>query len=320
MTRPSSESPTFEVLCVGETMVMVTPAEAAPIRAETPALLRPGGAESNVAVHLAALGHAAAWAGQLGNDPFADLILGELRARGVDTSLARRIPGAPTGVYFKDPGPGGTAVYYYRTGSAASQMSPAALAGWPAHPSEIIHLSGITAVLSTDCLALMRHLIHDRPFDAVISFDVNHRPQLATADTPDVLLDLAQASDIVFVGRDEAQALWGTTDGASIRALVDKPAHLIVKDGGIDALDFNRNECTRVPSPRVTVLEAVGAGDAFAAGWLSGFLRNAPAATRLMLGHYVASRVLATTTDHAPLGSPAKIAAILERPTLEWNS
>jgi 2-dehydro-3-deoxygluconokinase len=300
-------------------MVMVTPAEVGRLRAETPMLLRPGGAESNVALHLAALGHTAAWAGQLGNDPFGELILDELAARGVDTSLSGKIANAPTGVYFKDPGPKGTSVYYYRTGSAASQMSPATVEGWPSGLARVVHLSGITAVLSADCRALMRHVIHGRPFDGIVSFDVNYRPQLALPDAPDVLLELAQASDIVFVGRDEAEALWATADAASIRALIDRPAHLIVKDGEIDALEFSGGDFTRVPSPRVTVLEAVGAGDAFAAGWLSGFLKNAQAETRLRLGHYVASRVLASTTDHAPLGSPTEISTLLEHSPLELH-
>jgi 2-dehydro-3-deoxygluconokinase len=309
----------FDVLCVGETMVMVTPAEPGRLGADTLALLRPGGAESNVAVHLAMLGHRAAWAGQLGDDPFAELILNELASHHVDTSLVRRVSGAPTGVYFKDPAPSGTTVYYYRSGSAASRMSADAVGEWPAGLSKIVHLSGITAALSPECLALVKHLIHDRPLDAMISFDVNHRPQLATSETAGVLLELAQASDTVFVGRDEAHALWGTTDAASIRSLIDEPKHLVVKDGEIDAVEISGNMVTRVPSPRVTVLEAVGAGDAFAAGWLSGFLDNASAEDRLTLGHYVASRVLTSTTDHASLGSPSDIATMLERPTLEWN-
>lgn len=93
-------------------MVMVTPAEPGRLDARTPMILRPGGAESNVAVHLAALGHRAAGAGQLGQDPFAELILDELRARNVDMSLVRLDDAAPTGVFFKDPAPEGTPVYY----------------------------------------------------------------------------------------------------------------------------------------------------------------------------------------------------------------
>lgn len=84
---------------------MVTPAEPGRLDARTPMILRPGGAESNVAVHLAALGHRAAGAGQLGQDPFAELILDELRARNVDMSLVRLDDAAPTGVFFKDPAP-----------------------------------------------------------------------------------------------------------------------------------------------------------------------------------------------------------------------
>ena len=180
----SSGEGRFDVLCVGETMVMVTPAEAGRLDAHTHTLLCPGGAESNVAMHLAALGRTAAWAGQLGDDPFARIILDELRTAGVDTSLVRRVGDAPTGVYFKDPGPDGTTVYYYRSGSAASRMSPAAVAGWSAVGAAVLHVSGITPSLSDDCLALTRHLVHDRPVGDRIAFDVNHRIKLATDATP----------------------------------------------------------------------------------------------------------------------------------------
>ncbi|MGP3972000.1 sugar kinase [Streptomyces sp. 6N223] len=307
----------LDVLAIGETMVMVTPEHAGGrLTGDGTFVLRPGGAESNVAALLAELGHAAAWAGALGADRLGDIVIDTLAGRGVDTRLVRRDPDRPTAVYVKDPAPEATRVLYYRDGSAASAMSAADVRAWRARPARLLHLSGITAALSTACGELMRHLVHDRPLGTRwLSFDVNHRPALWRGEDDDAageLLALAQAGDVVFVGRDEAEALWGTPDADSVRRLIDKPGHLVVKDAAAEAVAFTPSGTFREPARRVAVVEPVGAGDAFAAGWLSGLLHGDDEPTRLRLGHYAASQVLASSSDFAPL-PPAEVLRVRGR-------
>lgn len=294
----------MDVLTVGETMVMVTPEAGGRLVSDSRFLLRPGGAESNVAALLARLGHKAAWASALGVDPLGDLVLDDLQRHGVDTSLVRRDENRPTAVYFKDPTPDGTRVYYYRAGSAASAITTADIAHWTAQPARLVHVSGITAALSEQAREATRALIRG---PGLVSFDVNHRPQLWRGDAHEVLRELAQASDIVFVGRDEAEALWGTSDAESVRAFLDRPRYLVVKDAAIEAVSFTPTGVHRVPSTKVDVVDAVGAGDAFAAGWLSGFLDDRDEVTRLRLGHYAAARVLESPSDFAELPPAADI-------------
>ncbi|NIH78877.1 sugar kinase [Amycolatopsis viridis] len=296
----------MDVLAVGETMVVVTPEAGGRLASGSRYLLRPGGAESNVAALLARLGHKAAWASALGADPLGDLVLDDLGRHGVDVSLVRRDGQRPTAVYFKDPTPAGTRVYYYRGGSAASAISLADIAHWSAQPARLVHVSGITAALSEQTREATRALVRG---SGLVSFDVNHRPQLWHGDAPEVLLDLAQDSDIVFVGRDEAEALWGTTDAESVRALLDRPRYLVVKDAAIEAVSFTPTGVHRVPSAEVDVVDVVGAGDAFAAGWLSGFLDDRDETTRLRLGHYAAARVLESPSDFADLPPATEIVA-----------
>jgi 2-dehydro-3-deoxygluconokinase len=302
-----------DVLAIGETMVMVTPTAGGRLDADSSFILRPGGAEANVAALLAQLGHTTAWAGAVGRDPLGDLVVDSLRARGVDVGLVHRDDERPTAVYFKDPTASGTSVYYYRSGSAASAMTAADVAGWAARPVRVTHISGITAAISPQCLELTRHVVFDRPLrPSVVSFDVNHRPRLWNgADAASVLLELARRADIVFVGRDEAAALWGTTDAESVRELLDGPTYLIVKDAAIEAVGFTPTGVHRAPSLPVKVLDAVGAGDAFAAGWLSGFLDGRDEVTRLRLGHYAASRVLMSPADLADLPPADEVVSLL---------
>jgi len=112
-----------------------------------------------------------------------------------------------------------------------------------------------------------------------------------------VLRDLANRADIVFVGLDEAETLWGTTTPEDVRALISEPALLVVKDGDVGATEFSVEGAVFVPAIPTEVVEAVGAGDAFAAGYLAGFLAGDDPVARLESGHRRAHLVLQSTDD-----------------------
>ncbi|MBM7829861.1 2-dehydro-3-deoxygluconokinase [Agromyces cerinus] len=293
------DNPLPEVVALGETMALVAPALAEPLETADEFRVDSAGAEANVAAHLAALGRRAAWAGRLGDDALGRRVARHLRDRGVDTRWVETDDEAPTGVYFKDPGRG---VRYYRAGSAASRMTPSFLDGLPLDSARVVHVSGITPALSASCDDLVDALvgrIADSP--ALLSFDVNHRSALWQAGVAaGRLRELASRADLVFVGLDEAEALWGTETPEAVRALLPEPALLIVKDGAIAATEFRDgadSAPTRVPARSVEVVEAVGAGDAFAAGYLASLLNGGDASERLAAGHARAVTVLGDTAD-----------------------
>jgi 2-dehydro-3-deoxygluconokinase len=294
-----------EVLAVGETMVMVAPEAPGPIRIGSDYRLRPGGAEANVALHLARLGHSAAWSGAVGDDPFGRLILQYLDAAGVNVGKAVVDSNAPTGVYFKETIDEKTKVFYYRANSAASRMAPALVRSLVelSPPPHVLHLTGVTPALSESCRALVRSLVEERPINAkCVSFDVNYRRGLwPVAEAAPELLRLAESSDVVFVGLDEAEELWGVTTPEQVRDLISAPRVLIVKNDSSFAVSFQREITAHAVPETVAVVETVGAGDAFAAGWLGGFLRGYSPRERLELGHKVASHVLRTTYDDVEL-------------------
>ncbi|MER7917838.1 MULTISPECIES: sugar kinase [unclassified Streptomyces] len=320
----------MDVVALGESMATFVPTRPGPL-ADVPAFSRAvGGAESNVACAMAALGHAARWVSRVGADGFGQCVVAGVAEYGVDVSAVRRDPSRPTGVYFRtaaDRDSGAHEVAYYRAGSAASAMSPdntdhtAVLAG------RVLHLSGITAALSAECRALMRDLTSPRPARPLVSFDVNYRPALWRHDTdgPRVLLELARRADIVFVGEDEAAQVWGVTGGpGAIRRMLPEPGVLVVKQGARGATAFRRRAGSRTgprpapapgtfeptrttdaagtfePSPAVTAVSAIGAGDSFAAGYLSATLRALPLRRCLRYGHLLAAATLTAATDLAP--------------------
>ncbi|MFJ6805023.1 sugar kinase [Streptomyces anulatus] len=331
---------TTDVVCLGESMVTFLPSQPGRL-ADVPSFGRGiGGAESNVACALAAAGHRAAWVGRVGADGFGDHLVEAIASYGVDTSAVRRDPVRPTGIYFRTATDRGTdthEVAYYRAGSAASAMSPSNVPYEDLFAGRILHLSGITAALSADCLALLRDLTAARPGRPSVSFDVNHRPHLWRGGDADasVLLELARRCDLVFVGEDEAEEAWGIVGAEAIRAALPEPAVVVVKRGSAGATVFSglrpeprssdaggaedatgprssdagwaedapggagvdADTVTVVPALRVDVVAAVGAGDAFAAGFLSATLRGLPVRERVRHGHLMAAAVLTVPGD-----------------------
>src|SRR2546425_6562159 len=111
----------FDLIALGETMLALAPPPGESVRSASRLLVDHAGAESNAAVGLARLGCRVAWVSRLGADAAGDRILDALAAEGVDTRWVARDRKRPTGLMLKDPG---AAVRYYRSGSAASALSP----------------------------------------------------------------------------------------------------------------------------------------------------------------------------------------------------
>lgn len=288
-----------EVVCIGESMALVTPSAPARLRIAPTFDIQIGGAESTVALYLADYGHRSAWVSQVGNDPLGERLIDELRAHNVDVDSVRVVDDAPTGVYFKDPDAEATSVYYYRAGSAASQMTPDMIERIDWAHTRVVHISGITAGLSPSCRQLLDAVIERANETAtIVSFDVNYRPKVwAKEIAAPALATLAARSDIVFVGRDEAELLWGPSSAAELFQTLSMTGTLIVKDGDIGATAYSVDEEVFVEALTVDVVETVGAGDAFTAGYLSALIHDMNTQDRLALGHATAARALSSTRD-----------------------
>lgn len=331
--RPVTPADKPGVACVGETMVSLFPASGGALDAADTLALDTAGAESNVAMYLADHGVDARWVSRLGDDAFGRRVLRHVSASGVDVSAVRTDPTRPTGLLFKSPEDpsknGGTRVFYYRRGSAASGMGPEALDEGAVRTASLWHFTGITPALSPNCRRLIEAALGaaDRP---AISFDVNFRPAVWSEhvesgdpeESPGRLLRrFAQAADIVFVGLDEAQELWGDElrEPGDVRALIPSPRILVVKDGSRAATAFFSGTHVSVPARPVAVVEPVGAGDAFAAGFLAGLLKGEPVTRCLRLGHVTAASALSVPGDHGPLPPKAELDGLLAASAEEWR-
>jgi 2-dehydro-3-deoxygluconokinase len=258
----------------------MTPDSTGPLRGVTGFTRNIGGAELNVAVGLTRLGHRAAWAGRLGDDEFGRCILAFLRGEGVDVSGAALDPAAPTGVYFKERRAlGRLRVHYYRAGSAASRMRFEDLDVEHLLSGRVIHLTGITAAVSESCRDLTQRLVSaaaDR--EVTVSFDANVRRLLfGERDPHETLAPIVRGVDILFLSDDEADLLLGGHDPDTVgRARRDMGVGTVVVHRADGAFAVEEAGLSSSDAYAVDVVDVVGAGDAFVAGFLSGRLQARP--------------------------------------------
>lgn len=284
----------MSVLCVGEPLVTLTPPPYTSLGIAEAARIGIGGAELNVAVHLARLGVAVAYAGIVGADPFGTRIREELIEEGVDCALLRSGPGA-TGLYAKEPG----RTLYYREGSAGSRLR----AVHPPDGVDHLHLTGVTFGLRGAIASAAEELcLGTRSW--TLSFDLNYRPALwPAAVAGPTLLRIARAADLVLLGRDEAVALWDLDDSDDIRTCLGTDAELVIKDGAAAVDIWAEGRWWRSAPPAVDIAEPVGAGDAFAAAYLTARRAGQDPTSAAEAGHRLAGHVMGTLSDHGVRGA-----------------
>ena len=287
------------VVTIGETMVALVAEEAGPLRYASRFQRRAAGAESNVAIGLARLGVSSGWVSRVGDDEFGRYICAAVRGEDVDVSHVELDPDRPTGIMIKELRPvGKSRVLYYRSGSAASALSPQTLPTAYLQQARHLHLTGITPALSPGCadaaLVAARTVVEA---GGTVSFDVNLRSQLGVNDplaTFGPFIDLAR---FLFLGTDEAEQLFQTQDTQDIErelASLGVPT-VILKLGANGAQAYTAAEDRWITAPgyKVPVADEVGAGDAFAAAYLAATFRRLPVEDTLRIAN--AAGALATT-------------------------
>lgn len=297
----------LDIVTLGEMLAVVEPADAGSGLAGAQSLLRStGGAEVNVALTLARLGHHVGWVGAVGDDPFGRDGVSTLRGAGVDVSRVVVDRSAPTGVYFKEVLPlGELANHPYRAGSAASRVTVGDLDVDYLLSGRGLHLSGVTALISASGRELISHLaLRSREAEVHLSVDANIRHRLLRDRKPAELLEpLMSSADTLFVSAAEARLLLGTDDPIQIQAQLASlvPTTVLVHNRhGAWAITCEDIAC--VAARAVDVVDPTGAGDAFAAGWLD----DSPMAERLRRAEACAAYAVMSRGDN-PADVPPSI-------------
>jgi 2-dehydro-3-deoxygluconokinase len=271
------------VVTAGETMALLDPVADGEPELDDLLRLRIAGAESNFAVALARLGESVTWISRLGADRLGTVVRGALEAEGIDLRFVVEDPGAPTGLFYKWRSGGRSSVAYYRHGSAASRLAPADVPDAALDGAALVHLTGITMALGDGPRELVLDVARRaRAAGAIVTFDPNYRPALwsgpeAAAAAMEPVLDHV---DWYLCGAAEAEMLTG---GA--RTVVRHADRTVVGDVVV------------TPARAEEVVDEIGAGDAFAAGFAYGLLRGWDPEACARAAHVIAGWALRGTGD-----------------------
>jgi fructokinase len=239
-----------------------------------------GGAPFNYACALALQGLPTGYANAISRDRFGNLLFSALAAAGV-RHVGRRTS-RPTSLALVATGVAGQPEYaFYRDGVADRDFGPEGLLPDTGGPVRGYHTGGLALVPPDDTLALDA-LRTCRQAGAICTVDVNMRPQVAGALGVDpgryreAALAAAAAAHVVKVSDEDLRHLG--IDGPPVtaaRALLDRGARLAILTLGADgAYALTREGAVFRASPRVAVVDTVGAGDTFFAGFVAWLERH----------------------------------------------
>ncbi len=306
---PTAEGRMYDMVSVGETMLRFTPPDGMRIEQTQSFDIVPGGAELNVSVAMSRLGARVAWLSRLPDAPLGYLIRNAARIHGIDTQHIRHTDGATSrlGLFFLETGavPRAGEITYDRRGSAASTMQPD---DWDWHAllsqTRLLHITGITPALSPSCREMTFAAVRAaREVGCAVSCDLNYRSKLWTPEEAAACLrELLPLVTIILTGNSDLKTIFGVSGKPADQA------RWVREEFGVPVASVGRrrgNAASGLQARRSVVateggvfaspgfefqpLDPVGAGDAYAAGFLYGLLTTDDEAQAVAYGDAMAA-------------------------------
>lgn len=309
----------MKIILLGEPMGLFMAEETGPLSQAGRFTASIAGAEYNVAVGLARLGHTPAYCTRLGDDPMGRRILDGMEKNHIDQSLVMTVPGEHTGLMLKSAvEKGDPEIAYYRQGSAASKITPQDIDGLDLFGCERLHVTGVFPAVSPSALGAVRRLVSRAlALDIAISFDPNLRPQLweSQAQMAGTLNSLAENAETVLPGVSEGKILTGESSPEGIAAFYHRLGvkNVVVKLGG-DGAFWSVKDSVSGYAPGVPVekiVDTVGAGDGFAAGVISALAEGLSLAEAARRGNAMGAIQISHKSDNEGLPTRQQLEAVL---------
>lgn len=293
------------------------PQRAAPPTHANPApRLFGGGSAANTAAALARLGQACRFVGTVGDDEYGRFAVESLTEAGVDTTALLAKPGAPTVmVLVVVPSDGERLIYVWPPSGGAHSLLTITEAVAASANAEWVHVSGLCLRVTPARDAILAAMEHAKANGVPVSFDLNLRLENWGWDDGfrQVVENAVARADIVMgAAADEIVPLAGIADPIEAASVLAGDDRLVIaRRGAAGAFACSRSDVVTSPSFDVAVVDTVGAGDAFNAGFIAAQLRGADIAGALRWGNAVAALAVAQPGARS---SPTleQVAALLE--------
>jgi 5-dehydro-2-deoxygluconokinase len=256
-----------------------------------------GGSSANIAVGLARLGLRVGLIGCLGKDQLADFLLNFLKREGVDTRYVQLVQGFNTSLCLTEICPPDSfPQVFYRRDAADTQVrvGPEEL-GYVRQARTFI-TNGTSLAASPSRESTLKALEVAREAGLRTVLDVDYRA--SSWSSPDEAGYHARSAlpfiDVVLGNEQEILLLTGLNEvSEQIRFLAQSNVHLIVRKLGASGVEaYYDGQHFLLPPTRTAVLCAIGAGDAFASGFLYALDRNLPVRECVRYGNAAASIVV----------------------------
>lgn len=297
-----------DVITIGDAMVTFDPCATGPLRFVPSFNRKVGGAELNVAIGCSRLGLKTGWISRLGKDEFGRFIYNFVRGEGIDVTEVELVEGYSTSLNFKEiMGDGSGRTFYYREKSPTTALTIENLNEDYIKNSKILHITSIfAAVDKKKNIQLLKHAIQlTKKHGVLVSFDPNIRLKLWTKEeAKQAISEFLPFVDILLTGVEEAEIIFGTSDPKEI---IEKSkalgiSYVAIKQGENGSIGYHNGEYLEAPPvPAKKVLDTVGAGDGFDAGFLYGVLNNWPLNRILSIANTIGSMVVSVTGDNEGL-------------------
>ncbi|MBW1962091.1 MAG: sugar kinase [Deltaproteobacteria bacterium] len=272
----------FDVTTIGSTMIRFSVPAGERLETAAAYSVHTAGTEGNTMVALSRMGLRCGWISRLKNDALGKRIEREIHGFGVDTSRIIWTDKDRNEIFYVEYGenPRGIQVIYDRRGSALSRIQFKEVDTGYLFDTRILHMTGILPALSPHCRKTTENaIVAAKDAGVKISFDVNYRSKLWSAKkAAQVLRPLMEMSDILFITREDALDLFGLKDQPDqlLHSLYNQfhPEICIVTLGSDGGIAFDGSAIYQSPTYKVHIIDRLGAGDSFTAGFLCGYLEG----------------------------------------------
>jgi 2-dehydro-3-deoxygluconokinase len=280
----------YDLVALGEAMIRFSPPDFKRLEQTTTLDLNIGGAELNVAVGVARLGMKSAWISRLPDNPLGRMIANKARELGVDVSPVIWDKSGRAGLYFLEFGaaPRASSVVYDRANSSFSNIQPGEV-NWEAilKTAKCLHLTGITPAVSKSAAATtLEALQKAKAAGCKVSLDLNYRAKLwSPAEAHETMVPMMEYVDILITTKGDTRTILGVeaeNDEALAKILLDNyPIELVAvsfREGDtvwkclFSALAATREKTYTTRTYDIEIVDQVGRGDSFAAGFLYGLI------------------------------------------------